>query len=277
MALVWGLAGCSTVKFAYNQSPELAYWYLNSYLDFTSTQSAPVREALTQLQQWHRRTQLRTYADLLQKVEQVAPDALTPGQVCAVYDELREKISTVSDQLAPMASGVVIGFELAQVRHLEDHYANKNAEWRKDWMDASPQAQRTKRLAQIQDRFEMLYGRLTDEQKALLQASIAKSRFDAKISYAEYLRRQQDAVQTLQKIVTDKPPPAQAQTLVQDYLNRAITSPDPVYRSYQAALTQDSCASFAQLHNSTSTAQREAAVKRLQGYERDLRELAAAR
>ena len=60
------------------------------------------------------------------------------------------------------------------------------------------------------------------------------------------------------------------------YLVRFENPPDASYREYQEALIQEGCRSFAILHNSTSLAQREAAVRRLRAYQRDLRELAAA-
>jgi hypothetical protein len=61
------------------------------------------------------------------------------------------------------------------------------------------------------------------------------------------------------------------------YLDRFQQSPDLAYRRWQDELLQESCRTFSALHESTTPAQREQAVRRLRAYQRDLRELAAKR
>jgi len=51
-------------------------------------------------------------------------------------------------------------------------------------------------------------------------------------------------------------------------------TPGP-YRSYQQRLTDYNCSFIAQLHNSTTPAQRQVARNKLKGWEEDLRTLAA--
>jgi hypothetical protein len=59
------------------------------------------------------------------------------------------------------------------------------------------------------------------------------------------------------------------------YFERLREPANAADRAYQQALIDESCGSFAALHNSTNAAQREAAVRRLRAYQRDLRELSA--
>jgi hypothetical protein len=55
---------------------------------------------------------------------------------------------------------------------------------------------------------------------------------------------------------------------------RTLNSPDAAYRDYMEKLTQDACASFAELHNSTTPAQRSKAVETLHlRYEQDFKVL----
>jgi hypothetical protein len=51
-------------------------------------------------------------------------------------------------------------------------------------------------------------------------------------------------------------------------------SPRPDYAAYSARVIQANCALAAQLHNSTSAAQRQHAIDKLKGWEGDLRALA---
>ena len=50
LGLALALAGCSAIKLAYNNLPEVSYWWLDRYVDFTEGQSQQVREELSRLQ-----------------------------------------------------------------------------------------------------------------------------------------------------------------------------------------------------------------------------------
>ena len=52
------LSGCSTTRLAYNNAPTLAYWWLDAYFDFDSSQSLRMRNDLQSLQDWHRQEKL---------------------------------------------------------------------------------------------------------------------------------------------------------------------------------------------------------------------------
>jgi hypothetical protein len=135
-----------------------------------------------------------------------------------------------------------------------------------------------RRVKQMTERAEMIYGTLDDAQRAVVQRVVEQTPFDARAVFAERLRRQRDALQTLRE-VSSQPgmPAAQARAALRGYLQRTQDSPDPAWRQRRDAWLQDSCRGFAALHASTTAAQREAAVRRLRAYQRDLRELAAQR
>jgi hypothetical protein len=79
------LQGCSAVKLAYNNAPELAYWWIDGYADLDDAQSLKVREELARLQQWHRTNELPRIAELLQRTRQLALADTTPEQVCTLF------------------------------------------------------------------------------------------------------------------------------------------------------------------------------------------------
>ena len=123
----------------------------------------------------------------------------------------------------------------------------------------------------------MIYGRLEEPQREALRRDIERSIFDPQRILADRQRRQQDALQTLRQLLDSKLDfdDARASCCAATW-TRFENPPDAAYREYQEALIEEGCRSFAVLHNSTSPAQREAAVRRLRAYQRDLRELAAA-
>jgi hypothetical protein len=67
----------------------------------------------------------------------------------------------------------------------------------------------------------------------------------------------------------------QAQTALRGLIERTLSPPDPALRSYLNELTEENCQSFAELHNSTTPAQRGKAVETLRRYEQDFRILNA--
>jgi len=89
------------------------------------------------------------------------------------------------------------------------------------------------------------------------------------------LRIYQDVLQTLEKLQAGNPSLAEARAAIHGVMERAFNTPDPALRKYQETLLREGCDSAATVHNSTSVAQRENALKRLQGYRRDVKILIA--
>ena len=123
----------------------------------------------------------------------------------------------------------------------------------------------------------MLYGKLDDAQRSVLTAGLAASVFDARQSYRETLRRQRDTLQTLRLLQTDRMTEVQQQAQLRALLERALTSPDASYEAYRSQSNRANCLAFADLHNSTTPAQRLKAATVLKGYEEDARTLMAER
>ena len=270
-----GLQGCSAVKLAYNQVPHLAYWQLNRYLGLSDIQTERVRDELGELHQWHRDTMLPRHAELLQTVQQQLPDAVAPDQACRTYDAVRTQIDKVISQAEPKLVWLVTQLTDSQIRNLQKKQADSNAEWKKEWVDITPDQLRERRFNLLQARAEGFYGALEEPQKAALRAFIAQSSFEPQRHYAERLRRQKDLVQVLQKIAEDRTNTEQARSLLRGYISRFNASPDAAYQRYAQALLKESCEGFSRVHNAMTAAQRAKAVQSVKGYEQDFLVLAA--
>ncbi len=275
------LQACSAVKLAYNNVPELGYWWLDGYADLNEAQSLKVRGELARLHQWHRTVELPRVAELLQKIQQLATLDATPEQVCGLFADARNRFDALASQAEPPAVTIAMGLSAAQLTHIETKFAKTNAEWRDEWSTGNPSERQAKRLKTAVERSEQFYGSLDERQLAVLRNAITRSDFDPQRSYTERLRRQQDLLQTLRQINSASNGSAvnmyQATTALRAYLERSTHSPNPAYRAYSDKAILDSCKTFAQLHNSTTPEQRERAMRRLAAYERDARELAAQR
>ena len=276
LAIVVMLPACSAIKIAYNQAPELLYWYFDAYADFTGAQSPQVKADLNRLHAWHRQTQLPGYALLLQDAQRQVRGDVSPSQACVIFADVRSKLLVVYGRAEPTVALLAASLDASQLQHMERRFAKGNAEYRDDFLDATPEAVRRQRLKKAVSRAEMLYGRIDDGQTAVLGRMIDQSGFDAARSYAERLRRQRDALDTFRQLlaspVADRAD--KAAKAVNGLMERSVTSPDASYRDYAEKLTTDACKSFSELHNATSAAQRNKAAATLNSYEKDLTALA---
>jgi Family of unknown function (DUF6279) len=269
------LSACSAIKIAYNQAPDLTYWWLDGYVDFNEQQTPKVRDEITKLFAWHRASQLPKVAALLQKSQSLLPNAITPTQACGLFDEVRSLVDAIADKALPAAADLATSITPEQLLHLQHKYDKTNADYVRDFITDKPEERDAKRLKQAIQRSEMLYGKLDDAQTNAIQRAVQKSSFNAVLGLKERERRQKEALAMLGKLAADKPAPPAVQAALRAYLQRSTTSPDPVYRAYAEKMVKEGCESFAAVHATTTPEHRASAVQTLKGYEGDMRVLAA--
>jgi hypothetical protein len=269
------LQGCSSLQLAYRQSPTLADWWLDSQLSFDSTQSPQVREALQQLQLWHRERELGASADMLRKLQTLGSNDTDAHQVCEVWSQIEERMDQTMAQAIRLATPIALQLQPRQLRHLLRHWDEKNEEWEKEWLGGSPQERSRRRLERAVSRYEDFYGKLNEAQAELLRVQIQKSAWTPEWGRQERLRRQQVLLATLQRLQQGGLGPQQAEALLQGVWRQWWVPPQAQERKFYQAFVEQTCQNLAELHNSTSAAQRQRATRRLRGYETDLRELLA--
>lgn len=263
------------IKLGYGQASPFAFRWLDRYVDFDDAQTLRVRSGLDDWLAWHRRTQLLDYADLLARAQVEVLADTTPERVCGWSKELRGRFNLALERGVPAIADVVVTLSPAQIGKVEKRYAESNAEYRDDFLQRDPAKRRTAATRREIERAEMLYGsNLDDAQRESVARSVAASPYDGELAYAERQRRQQDALATLRRVLAASADRQGAEAQVRAYLERVEHSPREDYRRYNERLVAYNCAFASELHNGTSAPQRRAAVKKLKGYEADLRALA---
>jgi hypothetical protein len=275
-ALAWLLlSGCSAVKVAYNNAPTLTYWWMDTEFNFNDSQVPPLKEKLIAFHQWHRQQELPHYLETLRQFQTLLNSQVSPAQLCDIYAQGFNFAQRLGDEAARPMSGLVVTLTPKQLSHFEKQRAKSHQKWREEWLDVTPQERQAKRLKQVVERAEMLYGRLDEAQIALIRTRLQSSVFDPKRNETERLRRNQDIMAVLQEHAggrsADRLSHVQAELMALS--RRALRSPDASYRSYVDELTRESCESLSELHNTSSPAQRRKALKTLQDYDADLRTL----
>ncbi len=275
LAALVGLSGCSTLKVAYNNSDDVVYWWLDSYADLQDGQKQFTRDALADLLRWHRQQQLPDYVALLKRIQTLAPNDITPAQVCAVTEDMRTSVVTLLRYVEPANTKLATQLKPEQLRSIRQRFDKTNKTWKEDWLDPSAEDRLQYRNKQAAKRLEDFYGRLDKPQREALNLWLSKSKFDPALSYTERERRQADSMQTFQRMAQEGSPTPQAQNMLRGLTERTFNSPNERYRAYSRELWDQNCEGFAKFHNSTTAAQRQRMVEALRSYENDFKSLMA--
>ncbi len=269
------LSGCSALRLGYGQAPQLAYWWLDGYADFTPEQTPRVKAALAQWFAWHRSTQLGDYADWLARQARSAEQATTAEQVCRLSDELRERFNTALTQAIPLATPLLPSLSAAQFKHIEQRNLKALNEFRSEFAKGDTAERRSRQIKRATSRYEDFYGRLNDAQRGALADGVDNSPFSAEVAMTERRERQAETVQALRQMATEQsahPDPAAALHALAARMQR---SPRAEYRAYERRVVDHQCQLVARLHNLSNAEQRATLRAKLKGWEDDLRALAA--
>jgi len=274
LAVVLWLQGCSAVKLGYQQLPNLSYWWLDSAVSFNDAQSVHAKDALTQLQRWHKREELPVYADLLQRLATQSAEPLQAQQICNAWEDIDKAMDRTMLQTVRLAAPVALMLGPEQLSHLNQYWIGKNKDWDKEWVQGSASERLERRLDKTIERYSDFYGPLSAAQTAMVKAQLQQSAWSPEWGQRDRLRRHQDLMAALQKASQSN---ASALPKVEADLwgvwERWLQPPDATGKAVMQKMVQQGCENLAQLHNSASPEQRQRAARRLRAYEQDLRDL----
>ena len=283
-AIIWGLvllaaalsSGCSSLRLAYNNAPQLAWWWLDGYADFNREQQPAARQAVDSFFDWHRRSQLPDYAAWLSSIQPQFAETMNAAQACKLQEQVRDKIEPSLQRALVLAADVVPSLGEAQFKAIDKRFAKVNEKMRDDFLQPDAGDREAAAFERTLERAERLYGKLGAAQKRVIKEGLAASPFNPELWLAERQRAQRDVLLTLRKLVADRAGAEQRVAALRALAQRSERSPDPEYRAYQQRLAEYNCSFSARLHNATTAAQRDTARERLQGWVGDLRSLVSA-
>ncbi|WP_124539308.1 DUF6279 family lipoprotein [Piscinibacter terrae] len=276
-ALTLVLAACTAVRFGYNQGPQLAFWWLDRYIDFDDAQEVKAREAIGEWFRWHRATQLPDYAALLAKAQAEVAEPLTGAQICQWTEAIQQRMDTAFEHALPALADSVRALTPQQLEHLKHKYEKNLKEYRSDFLQDDADDRRKAQIKRVAERVDMVYGRVTDAQKARIAQLTDESPLDPQGWYVERKKRQDEALDAMRRLSAQQASLDDAKGVVRGLYKDMLQSPRPAYRAYQQRLIQYNCEFAAQVHNLATPEQRAHAVKRFKGWEEDARVLASQR
>ncbi|AOW15835.1 hypothetical protein LPB072_19685 [Hydrogenophaga crassostreae] len=265
--LLTALGGCSAVRLAYGQAPSLAYWWIDDFVDLTDGQSTVLRQDIDAFFAWHRAQELPLYAERLTQWQSMATQDTTADKSCQQFEVLRAAYQRSIERAIDPLARLAVNLKPDQLQHLARHHVKSNKKFASEWLDDGVQARKERLYGKALDRYETLYGDLSQAQRTLLKVRTDASGFDPQRVQTERKRRQADLLATLKQAQAQ---PAEAAGLLRQWHTRVLSSPDASYAAYSKALIRQGCDQYAALHNTTSPEQRAHAVGVLKGYETDL-------
>lgn len=270
--LPW-LVACSTVRLSYGQGPMLTYWWMDSYVDFSSDQASPAKAALENWFDWHRSTQLTQYASLLASIAAQAKGSVSTPQVCDRMHQIEQGLLRGFEHAVPAMANIIHRFSPAQLRHLEMRFAKADDSLAADYLDRPTSEWQEKSLERWLENLTAFYGELNAQQRAKLAAALKAMPFDPQIWLKERRQRHAHIVATLQALKAKDADTQQIEAALSAFAVMAMQSPHDAYRVYRANLKQAQCELLARLHNEASADQRTRAVEKILHYEADMRAL----
>jgi hypothetical protein len=274
--LVCLLASCSALRLGYASGDTFVYWWLNSYVDFTDEQKPWVKAHIDNLFTWHRKTQLRDYAQLLSQIQQRLQGKVTPADVQTDYASLKKRALTVLDKALPQLTDLALSLQPQQIAHLEKKFVSNNESYRKDYLRGSLEDRQLFRYKKVMKQAEYWFGNFSAQQEAQIRAASDARPLNNDVWMAERVRRQQELLRILRKIQAERPSKETTAALLREYIERSF---DNFTYAENKAFFDGSRDGMAQMTavivNVATPAQKAHALKRVQNWVDDCQALAA--
>ena len=107
----------------------------------------------------------------------------------------------------------------------------------------------------------------------LLRQQVQQSVWTAPWAWRDRLYKQQQQLELLRSFQSKPPPASLAQEAMQSMVQSWTSTTEGFGHETRWRLKQEACANLAQLHNTTTAAQRLKAIQRLRAYATDFKEL----
>ncbi|HWJ94729.1 MAG TPA: DUF6279 family lipoprotein [Telluria sp.] len=278
IALVALAAGCSTIRFTYNHGDTLLYWWLNAYLDLDSDQAGWVKQDIDQLFQWHRKTQLRDYAQLLGKFQQQLAGNPSQADLLADYRDIKARTELLAFKALPELADLARSVKPDQIAQMEQKFAKNNEDFRKKFMTGDAEKQHKARFKKSMEQFELWFGHFSSEQEAVLRKASDARPLDNEIWLQERKLRQQKIIALLRRVQQEKLNKEQTMAaihnLMRDFFDRMEA---PERRQFFDAYVDSTSKYILTAIRIATPAQKANAHKRMQGWIDDFNALAAGR
>ena len=269
------VAGCSSLRLAYNNGDTVLYWWLNAYVDLDRDQKGWVREDIDKLFDWHRKTQLKDYVEILRKGQKQVQGNVTQAELLADYSEIKSRTQSLLLKAAPDLADLARSLKPEQIAQMEKKFKSNNDDYRKKFLTGDQEKRQQLRYKKSMEQFELWFGSFSREQEAAIRKASDARPLDNEIWLDERSRRQRNVLNLVQKVQNEKlgkeATVALINTLIRDSFERLEHSErKPFFDAFENSTAQ----MVLTVIKIATPAQKEHAVKRMQGWIDDFNSLA---
>jgi hypothetical protein len=276
IVMVVALAGCSSIRFTYNHGDTLLYWWMNNYLDLDSDQAGFVKKDIDNLFQWHRKTQLKDYTQLLANGQRQLAGNMTQADLLADYHDIKARTELLAYKALPELADLARTVRPEQIAQMEKKFAKNNDDFRKKFMHGDVEEQQKARFKKSMEQFDLWFGRFSSEQEAVLRKASDARVLDNNIWFDERVRRQKRIVAVLRKVQQEKlnkdATIAALHNLIKELFDRFEA---PERKAFFDTYTDQTIQMILTAVKIATPAQKAHAQKRMQGWIEDFNVLAA--
>jgi hypothetical protein len=276
IALMVMVAGCSSIRFSYNHGDTLMYWWLNNYLALDSDQSGWVRKDIDNLFQWHRKTQLKDYVQLLGNGQRQLAGNITQADLMADYRDIKARTELLAYKALPELADLARSVRPEQIAQMEKKFIKNNDDFRKKFMRGDLEQRQKARYKKSMEQFDLWFGAFSAEQETVLRKESDARALDNDIWLDERVRRQKRIVAVLRKVQQEKLSKdatiAALHNLVKELFDRFEA---PERKAFFDTYTDQTTQMILTAVKIATPAQKTHAQKRMQGWIEDFNTLAA--
>jgi hypothetical protein len=272
------LAGCSAgVRLGYNNADTLLVYTIDGYVGLTAEQEQLVKERAGTLIAWHRATQLRDYAQLIEATRRQLDGPVTADDVLAFNQAINARLAALGERAAPDLAQLALTLTPEQIARMQRRLASDNSKARRELVQFAGKETLDDRVRKYAERADFWFGSLTREQLELVRASLAKRPDSATWWIEERERRQRDLVAILQRIEAERPSEDLAATWLRAYFAQLQHPGEAERRARVMEFRAVNAELIAQLVNTATSEQKTKLSNRLAGFAQDFVSLASER
>jgi hypothetical protein len=270
------LTGCSAgVRLGYNYADTLVLYSIDGYVGLSAEQEQLVKERAGTLIAWHRATQLRDYAQLVETTRRRLDGPVTAADVLAFSDAINARLAAVGARAAPDLAQLALTLTPEQIARMQRKLASDNAKARRELLQLAGKETLDDRARRYAERADFWFGSLTREQMEIVRASLAKRPDGAGWWLDERERRQRELIALVQRIQAERPNEEVAASWLRAYFAQLQLPADAERRARVIEFRAVNAELVAQLVNAATAEQKSKLSNRLASFAQDFAALAS--
>lgn len=264
------LVGCNALRLGYNNGESVTYWWLNSYVDFEREQEPWVKKHIAEFFEWHRKDQLKEYAQLLTHSRKRLQQTVTPADMLSDYGALKRQIMLSIDYALPRLADLALSLQPHQIERIEKKFASNNESYRKEYLRGDLEDRQLVRFKKVMKNAEYWFGDFSAEQERQIRAASDARPLDGDLAMKVRLRRQQELIKVLKKIQAEKPSRDVADKMLKAYIDANFERfGSAEEKAFSQASYEGTARMVALIVNMATPAQKERAAERMQQWIED--------